>query len=226
MSWATRSKDQYRYVEPPRFRRTVPLTLVGVMVAGLFVVGQAFAVKPPPGGTPIDATTTTTMAHDLPEATLAEAGWNDASFLRNYSPGKHPGSMFWITKRVTGASDFWADGFIGSGIDVALIDSGVVPVDGLRYPGKVINGADLSFESQADNLRYLDTYGHGTHLAGIIAGRSDDADSISGGNSSSFLGMAPGARIVSRWRTLMGRLTSPRSSPPSTGSWIISTTTG
>jgi serine protease AprX len=35
----------------------------------------------------------------------------------------------------------------------------------------VINGPDLSFESQAPNLRHLDTFGHGTHMAGIIAGR-------------------------------------------------------
>ena len=54
------------------------------------------------------------------------------------------------------------EGYDGTGIDIALIDTGVVPVDGLTYPGKVINGPDLSFESQSDELRYLDTYGHGT----------------------------------------------------------------
>jgi serine protease AprX len=104
--------------------------------------------------------------------------------------------MYWITNQITGASDYWSAGYTGSGVDIALIDTGVVPVDGLRYPDKVINGPDLSFESQAENLQYLDTYGHGTHLAGIIAGRSDDATSISDGNSNAFLGMAPGARIV------------------------------
>ena len=62
-------------------------------------------------------------------------------------------------------------GFTGKGVDVALIDTGVMPVHGLAQPGRVIAGADLSFESQRPNLRYLDTYGHGTHLAGIIAGR-------------------------------------------------------
>ncbi len=114
--------------------------------------------------------------------------WEDASALHGLPPGQHSGSMTWITNQITGADEFWKDGFDGSGVDVALIDTGVVPVDGLTWPGKVINGPDLSFESQADNLRYLDTFGHGTHLAGIIAGR-DDADS-------EFSGMAPGARIV------------------------------
>jgi serine protease AprX len=114
--------------------------------------------------------------------------WENASSLDGVPPGQYSGSMSWITDHITGADVFWKAGFDGSGIDVALIDTGVVPVDGLRWPGKVINGPDLSFESQADNLRYLDTYGHGTHLAGIIAGR-DDADTA-------FVGMAPGARIV------------------------------
>jgi len=114
--------------------------------------------------------------------------WEDASALQGVPPGQYSGSMEWITNQITGAEDFWRAGFDGSGVDVALIDTGVVPVDGLTWPGKVINGPDLSFESQADNLRYLDTFGHGTHLAGIIAGR-DDADT-------QFKGMAPGARLV------------------------------
>ncbi len=51
---------------------------------------------------------------------------------------------------------------------------------------------------QDPDLADLDTYGHGTHMAGIIAGR--DATATSGtyaGDTSNFLGMAPDARIVS-----------------------------
>src|SRR5204862_7162184 len=51
----------------------------------------------------------------------------------------------------------------------ALIDAGVVPVPGLPA-AQIVNGPDLSFESQSDKLRYLDTFGHGTHMAGIIVG--------------------------------------------------------
>jgi serine protease AprX len=122
------------------------------------------------------------------EPTEPYVQWEDAAALQGLPPGQYSGSMPWITNNITNADVFWNAGYDGSGIDVALIDTGVVPVDGLTWPGKVINGPDLSFESQADNLRYLDTYGHGTHLAGIIAGR-DDADT-------NFSGMAPGARIV------------------------------
>ena len=40
------------------------------------------------------------------------------------------------------------DGFFGQGVDVALLDSGVLPVDGLTTPNKLVIGPDLSFESQ------------------------------------------------------------------------------
>ena len=102
------------------------------------------------------------------------------------------GSAFNLASQ-TKARDMWTHGFTGRGVDVALIDSGVAPVEGLTAPGKVINGADLSFEQNSDGLRYMDTYGHGTHLAGLIAGR--DADWYPG-NHDSFSGIAPDSRIV------------------------------
>jgi len=107
-----------------------------------------------------------------------------------------PGSAYNVTKIIK-AQDLWRMGITGSGVDVALIDSGVVPVNGLSAPGKVAFGPDLSFESQADNLRYLDTYGHGTHMAGIIAGRDDGVTPNHYTDHDSFIGVAPDARIVS-----------------------------
>jgi serine protease AprX len=85
----------------------------------------------------------------------------------------------------------------GAGVGVALIDSGVVPVQGLDAPGKVVNGPDLSFESQQPSLLHLDTFGHGTHLAGIIAGRDSVAPAgASKGKVDGFVGVAPDASIV------------------------------
>ena len=106
------------------------------------------------------------------------------------------GSMYQVAQEVTGAGEMWHDGWTGKGVDVALIDSGVVPVEGLNTSGKVVNGPDLSFESQAENLRYLDTFGHGTHMAGIIAGHDNSVEEVDKGKEA-FLGMAPDARIVS-----------------------------
>src|SRR4051812_2664143 len=106
------------------------------------------------------------------------------------------GSLYTIANKVTGASAMWDAGYTGKGVDVAVIDSGIVPVDGFNTPGKVVYGPDLSFEAgtPAENL---DTYGHGTHMAGIIAGRDDAATDSVSGDSSNFVGMAPDARIVS-----------------------------
>jgi serine protease AprX len=81
----------------------------------------------------------------------------------------------------------------GAGIGVALIDSGVAPVAGLSQPGKVINGPDLSFESQNPALADIDSYGHGTHMAGIIAG--NDTTTVAG--VPKFTGIAPGANVIS-----------------------------
>ena len=75
------------------------------------------------------------------------------------------------TTAYTGATAWWDAGYTGKGVDVALIDTGVSPVDGLDGAGKVVYGPDLSLESQAPDLRDLDTNGHGTFMAGLIAGK-------------------------------------------------------
>jgi serine protease AprX len=78
-------------------------------------------------------------------------------------------------------------GFTGKGVDVAVIDSGVAPVPGLDGTDKLYHGPDVSFEAQVPELAHLDTYGHGSHMAGIIAGRA--ANAVSGryaGDSANF----------------------------------------
>jgi serine protease AprX len=105
------------------------------------------------------------------------------------------GSLFTIANQVTGASTMWDAGYTGKGVDVAVIDSGVVPVQGLAGSGKVVYGPDLTMEANG-SAKNLDTYGHGTNMAGIIAGR-DSATGALTGNSSDLVGMAPDSRIVS-----------------------------
>jgi serine protease AprX len=93
------------------------------------------------------------------------------------------------TTSYTGAQQWWQAGYTGKGVDVAIIDTGVSPVQGLDAPGKVVYGPDLSLESQAPNLTNLDTNGHGTFMAGLIAGN----DGLAGG----YRGIAPDARLIS-----------------------------
>jgi serine protease AprX len=98
----------------------------------------------------------------------------------------------------TGATDYWSNGYFGQGVDVALLDSGVLPVEGLTTPNKLVIGPDLSYEAKYRSLRGLDTFGHGTHMAGIIAGLDDDQSPTDYPDASDhFVGMAPASRIVS-----------------------------
>jgi hypothetical protein len=125
-----------------------------------------------------------------------DAGVRLLGTVDGVDPNKYPGSWLKVAKN-TKLFEMWQHGWTGKGVDVALIDSGVAPVEGLSV--NVINGPDLSFESQAANLTDIDTYGHGTHLAGLIAGRDS---SIPPGHEDedvdkAFVGAAPGARIVS-----------------------------
>ena len=107
------------------------------------------------------------------------------------------GSLYAIAK-ITSATEAWRNGYTGAGVDVALVDSGVAPVRGLTS-GNVINGPDLSVESVNEDLRYLDSFGHGTHLASIIAGRDEKSRPKTYARSDShlFTGIAPDARLVS-----------------------------
>ncbi len=78
--------------------------------------------------------------------------------------------------------------FDGAGVGVALLDSGAVGLGGLGRPGTLVHGPDFSPERSDADLAGLDTFGHGTHLAGLIAGH----DPLAG-----FHGVAPGARVIS-----------------------------
>jgi serine protease AprX len=109
--------------------------------------------------------------------------------------------------RIVGAQNAWAAGWTGRGVDVAVLDTGVTRVPGLDGAGKVIDGPDLSFDAPQAAMRGLDGYGHGTFMAGLVAGRDAGAGADATGcttclNASGFsdttkyVGVAPEARIV------------------------------
>ena len=91
-----------------------------------------------------------------------------------------------VTNEATGATQVWTGvaglrGFTGTGVGVAVIDSGVATHEALR--GRVV--AEFDFTGKKGSA--VDKFGHGTHVAGIVAG-NDTGD---------YAGIAPGAHIVS-----------------------------
>ena len=93
------------------------------------------------------------------------------------------------------ASAAWQSNYTGSGIGVALIDSGVN-----NHPDLVTTGL-LPFSRIVYNKSFVpgdsnaaDAYGHGTHIAGLIAGNG--LSSTGPIFSQNFKGIAPGAHIV------------------------------
>jgi serine protease AprX len=114
----------------------------------------------------------------------AGASWGTTA----YDPTSDPYSMQNVTAG-DGVQSWWNAGYTGNGVGVAVIDTGVSPVAGLSASGKVTYGPDLSFDSQASNLQNLDANGHGTFMAGLIAGNDDQPGGYSG--------VAPDAHILS-----------------------------
>jgi serine protease AprX len=91
-----------------------------------------------------------------------------------------------VTTETTGATQVWSgiaglNGYTGQGIGVVVIDSGVASHEALK--GRV--AAELDFTGKHSSV--VDRYGHGTHVAGIVAGNADVE----------YPGIAPGAHIVS-----------------------------
>ena len=75
----------------------------------------------------------------------------------------------------------------GGGVTVAVIDGGVDATHpDLR--GQVLPGHGLGGDAAADGRRDSDDIGHGTAMAGLIAGR--------GGGEDRLLGIAPAAKIL------------------------------
>ncbi|MBV9308736.1 MAG: S8 family peptidase [Acidobacteriaceae bacterium] len=109
-----------------------------------------------------------------------------------------------ITSATINAQYAWAAGYSGSGIGVAVLDSGINEDDNLGVSvHKPVYTEDftVSISTQPDgkpgpkpDSYGLDWYGHGQHIAGIIA--SNGKESNCGNCTQTFVGIAPGANLI------------------------------
>jgi serine protease AprX len=86
----------------------------------------------------------------------------------------------------------WTSGWDGTGIGVAVIDSGISPDSDLLNGSQ--NTRVVYNESFLDDPSTADKYGHGTHVAGIIA--SAGRDSTGSGFFRTFKGIAPNVNLI------------------------------
>ena len=113
-----------------------------------------------------------------------------------WSAARDVSSMYSLTRSL-GIQDAWAAGITGDGVTVAVIDTGVAPVRGLERPRTRSSTAPTCPSTPTSTApAHLDEFGHGTHMAGIIAGRDADVDRQPSPRPASFAGVAPEAQLL------------------------------
>jgi serine protease AprX len=106
------------------------------------------------------------------------------------APGSQIRSVY---PKVVRADDAWRNGVTGQGVTVAVVDTGIADVPDLA--GRIVQvqdglGPPKPCKNLSGELNCDDAYGHGTFVAGIIAGNG-------AGSGGKWKGVAPGARVLS-----------------------------
>lgn len=104
----------------------------------------------------------------------------------------------WLNERVyanldesvpqIGAPQAWSEGYDGTGIQVAVLDSGWDPAHP-DLDGVVVESRNFTQEEDPEGSTGLDRNGHGTHVAATVAGAGAAAEA-------DRRGVAPGAELI------------------------------
>jgi len=168
--------------------------LVSVIVQSFSGSAEAREAVESVGGTVTrDLSIVNGVSAEVPSNALGLLETNSAIFqvTPNEKVGFHgSGDESGVTHRiqkVVRATKGWSEGITGRGVTVGLLDTGVYNHPDLA--GRVVCGADLTAEAGTE-AECQDTFGHGTFMAGLIAGNGASSNG-------KYKGAAPEARIVS-----------------------------
>lgn len=157
-------------------------SLGGFVLADLHLIGGFAAAVPPEALKRL--ATITGVAAVLPDRSFRATGGGAGGGAKGAAPTTPLASAY--TKAVD-APTAWNAGYRGKlGVNVAVLDSGIAPVDDLTKPTNRIAGW-VDFVDGSTTPR--DPYGHGTFVAGAIAGNG----TLSSGK---WKGIAPEAGLV------------------------------
>lgn len=127
-------------------------------------------------------------SYSVPVSSLQWLSFDDD--VKHISPDRKVHMLLDNTTAAVNASAAWSIGLDGSGIGVAVIDSGISDHDDLEGQ----SGSRVVYRQSFVNGDTTDGYGHGEHVSGIVAGNG--ADSNCAICTRNFSGVAPGATLI------------------------------
>jgi serine protease AprX len=154
------------------------------------------------GGTVVSEFTSVNQGvYMIPSASLPLI--SDSPLVRYASPTRPIHKKLAFAAAAINAPAVWKSGYNGTGVGVAILDSGINQSDNLGLTSNtiayvqdftvslspVILKSDLTVTSYGQ-----DWYGHGQHIAGIIA--SNGKASTCGSCNMTMTGIAPGAKLI------------------------------
>ncbi len=121
---------------------------------------------------------------EIPESALPKI--QALSNVKSIYKTTHITAQMHSARKIVKASYAHKNGFSGKDIGIAILDTGVGPIEDLRFPKNRI----IAFKDFVNNKsEAYDDNGHGTHVAGIAAGNGF----LSNGK---YMGIAPEANII------------------------------
>jgi serine protease AprX len=133
-------------------------------------------------------------AYTIPASALADLA--DDPDVVYISPDREVGAMLDFAEPTIGTPTALKYGLDGTGVGIAIIDSGILTVRDLQVNATSSSASRVTYsESFVPKVSSAtDQYGHGTHVAGILAGNG----TLSTGPSylKTFRGVAPNANLI------------------------------